>query len=260
MPIEIPTQSTAPVYFPNTNYKIVRYLDLVKFISLIQTKKLYFSRLDKFEDQYEGTVPELTLQDYKDWYTNFTQNRLLDIITTSVEEHVEQALIDQKNVGEKYKKLVCVSCWNKYESESYALWKIYSDLSKGIMITTSIEKMKMAFEHTKEQIQLSEVKYLDYKKDKMKLGNLNYPIIHKNIHYDYEKEIRLIYQVPFQSGLNYDWSQEENQFGKYINVDIDILIEEIIISPKAPQWFFDLISNLLGTYKIEKKISYSDLK
>ena len=115
MPIEIPTQSTAPVYFPTENYKIVRYLDLVKFISLIQTKKLYFSRLDKFEDRYEGTVPELSIQDFKEWYTHFTQNKLLDIIKTSVEEHVEQALVDQKNAEEKYKKLVCISCWNKYD-------------------------------------------------------------------------------------------------------------------------------------------------
>lgn len=60
MPIEIPTTKTAPVYFPSDNYKMVRYLDLVKFLSLIQTNRLYFSRLDKFEDNYEGTVPELT--------------------------------------------------------------------------------------------------------------------------------------------------------------------------------------------------------
>lgn len=173
---------------------------------------------------------------------------------------MEQALVDQKEAQEKYKKLVCISCWNKYDSESYALWKIYSDLSKGVMITTNIERIEAAFANTEEQIQVSEVKYLDYKKDKIKMGNMNYPIIHKNIHYDYEKEVRLIHKVSFKSGLNYDWSQEENQYGKYINVDIDILIEEIIVSPKAPQWFFDVISDLLQTYNIEKGIKYSDLK
>lgn len=170
MPIEIPTQTSAPVYFPSDNYKIVRYLDLVKFLSLIQTNRLYFSRLDKFEDSYEGTIPELTFQYYKEWYTSFTHNRLLDIIQTSVEEHVEQAMIEEKEAEEKYKKLVCVSCWNKYNSESYALWKIYSDLAKGVMITTDIERLKASFKNTKEEIQLSEIKYLDYKKDRMKMG------------------------------------------------------------------------------------------
>ncbi|BEV04332.1 hypothetical protein [Chryseobacterium gambrini] len=260
MPIEIPTTKTAPVYFPSDNYKIVRYLDLVKFLSLIQTNRLYFSRLDKFEDNYEGTVPELTAKDYKEWYTYFTKNHLLDIISTSVEEHVEQTIAEEKEAKEKYKKLVCVSCWNKYNSESYALWKIYSDLSKGVMITTSIERLKTAFRDTDEQIQLSEIKYLDYKKDKMQLGNMNYPIIHKSIHYDYEKEIRLIYKVPFESGLEYDWSKEENQFGKYLDVDVNTLIEEIIVSPKAPQWFFDIISDLLQKYNLKKEIKYSDLK
>lgn len=94
----------------------------------------------------------------------------------------------------------------------------------------------------------------------MKMGNMNYPIIHKNIHYEYEKEVRLIYTVPFKSGLEYDWSKEENEYGKYINVDIDVLIDEIIISPKAPKWFFDIISDLLLKYNINKNISYSELK
>ncbi|NPA09739.1 MAG: hypothetical protein GXO46_12185 [Chlorobi bacterium] len=89
---------------------------------------------------------------------------------------------------------------------------------------------------------------------------MNYPIIHKSIHYDYEKEIRLIYKVPFESGLEYDWSKEENQFGKYLDVDVNTLIEEIIVSPKAPQWFFDIISDLLQKYNLKKEIKYSDLK
>ncbi|MFT7164821.1 MAG: hypothetical protein ACI9CZ_001403, partial [Flavobacterium sp.] len=32
-----------------------KYLDLSKFLDLLMSKKLFMSRSDKFEDQYEGT-------------------------------------------------------------------------------------------------------------------------------------------------------------------------------------------------------------
>jgi len=260
MPIEIPNDKSAPVYFPQENYKIARYFDLVKFISLIQTQKIFFSRLDKFEDKYEGTISQISQLEYTNWYMNFAKRRLFDILETSVEEHVHNEITLELEAREKYKKLVCVSCWNRYSSESYALWKIYSDLQKGIMITTDVEKLSLAFSDSKEKIQLSEIKYINYKTDKMPFGNMNYPIIHKNVHYEYEKEIRLIHLVNFQAGLKYDWSQEEVEFGKYVKINLDNLIEEIIISPNAPNWFFDLISNICKTYNINKIIRYSDLK
>ncbi len=260
MPIEIPNNQSAPVYFPKENYKIARYFDLVKFISLIQTQKVFFSRLDKFEDKYEGTVTELTKQEYTNWYRNFAKHKLEDLIKNNLDDYVENEMLNENDARENFKKLVCVSCWNQYSSESYALWKIYSDLSKGIMITTNVNRLIEAFNNTKEKIQLSEIKYIDYKTERMPLGNMNYPLIHKNIHYEYEKEIRLIHTVNFTSGLKYDWSKEEIEFGKYLNISLEHLIEEIVISPYAPKWFFDLVYNLCLKYNIKKEIRYSDLK
>lgn len=260
MPIVIPDKTTAAVYFPEGNCKIVRYLDLIKFVSLIQTGKIYFARLDSFEDKYEGSIPEFSFKDFRSWYENFTKTKLLDIIEGDVDEHVEKVVEEQKEATENFKKLICVSCWNKFDSESYALWKIYSDLSKGVMITTNISRIINAFKDTEQLIQISEIKYIDYKKEKMKFGNMNYPIIHKNIHYNYEKEIRLIHQVNFGAGLTYDWSNEESEYGKYIKVDLNELIDEIVVSPNSPKWFYEIIENLTKTYNLDKNIRFSDLK
>jgi hypothetical protein len=35
--------------------EIWRYLDLGKFLSLIEDQKIHFSRLDQFDDEYEGS-------------------------------------------------------------------------------------------------------------------------------------------------------------------------------------------------------------
>ena len=42
-----------------------KYLDLSKFLDLLLSKKLFMSRSDKFEDQYEGTFSEPTFEEIK---------------------------------------------------------------------------------------------------------------------------------------------------------------------------------------------------
>ena len=43
---------------PNTI--VWKYLDLSKFLDLLMSRKLFMSRSDKFQDQYEGTFSEPT--------------------------------------------------------------------------------------------------------------------------------------------------------------------------------------------------------
>src|SRR5690606_12343115 len=129
---------------------------------------------------------------------------------------------------------------------------------KGIMITSNIELLNKSFEKTDEVIQLSEVKYIDHERDFIPTGNLNDCIIHKNKAYYYEEEIRLIYSLlgtgKVGNGLVYDWDSEPIKTGKYIKVNLDTLIDEIVLSPYASTWFYDIIQDLLQKYNLDKKI------
>ena len=160
---------------------------------------------------------------------------------------------------QRMKALKCVNCWNEYENESAALWKIYADFNKGIMIKSSIERLHDAFETNKKEIQLSEVRYIDFTKDTMLDGNSNYPIIHKQKAYSYEKEIRLIYSIVPENGWIYDWDKEEVNEGMYLDVNLLELIDEIVISPFAPHWFFQLVEDIVKKYELNKKVSKSEL-
>lgn len=255
MPIEKPTDSTAPVFYPTEDLEIVKYFDLSKFLYLIQTQTLFFCRLDKFEDQFEGSFPELSKKQYRDWFLDLTNSG-----SDFRKDELDYFLNDRIGISESFKKLNCISCWNKSSSESYALWKIYSDMNKGIMIKSSTSNLIKALEKTPENIQLSEIKYIDYRKEEIPIGNLNYSVIHKHNAYNYEQEIRLIHQVRPQNGYKYNWEKEKNPFGKYMKIELESLISEIVVSPYAPKWFFEIIQNLLTTYKLDKPINYSVLK
>lgn len=159
----------------------------------------------------------------------------------------------------KIKALACINCWNKYEKESAALWKIYSDYGKGIMIKTSVKRLEDSLTNVDEDIYLSEVKYIDYEDDLMPDGNTTYPIIHKSDSYSYETEVRLFHQVKSEKNWIYDWTKEEVQEGKYFKIDLDKLIEEIIIGPFSPNWFMEIVLSLNERFGLDKPVKKSKL-
>ena len=253
MPIIKPTEFCAPVFYPKTDYAIVKYLDITKFISLLYKQSLFFCRLDKLEDQFEGTTAKPNYDIRVKWYQR--TNHLMDEPLT--DEGILKNVEEMYEFEKKLKAINCVNCWNKYSGESAALWKIYSDFSKGIMIKSSICKLEKALEKSDKEIRLSEIKYLDYNKESMPDGNSMYPIIHKQKAYYYEEEVRLIYQIMPEVGWEYDWAKEEVQEGFYIQAELNELIEEIIIGPYSPNWFLKLIEDISNKYGLTMPINKS---
>lgn len=257
MPIIVPDNNTSPVFPPKSDYRIVKYLDLTKFISLLKRRSLFFCRLDKLEDHFEGTTAKSNFLRRKHFFE--TQHFRSPKFKKLTEEEVLENVKEQFDADERMKALKCVCCWNKNETESAALWKIYSDFQKGIMITSSIDRLKSSFKETKEDIDLSEVIYIDHNADLMPDGNMMFPVIHKHKAYSFEQEVRLIHSVKFGNGLIYDWNKEEVEQGKYLDVDLDKLIDKIVISPYSPNWYIEIIQDLCEKYGLKRTIEKSEL-
>jgi len=179
-------------------------------------------------------------------------------IQFSDEELIEQAKYDLE-CEKNFKSLTCVNCWNKSNSESTTLWNLYSDINKGIMIKSTISKLIKSLELTKEEINLSEIKYLDYRRQLMSDNNIMFSFIHKQASYRIEDEVRLIYQIEPETGIEYDWAKDEVEKGLFIKTNLDKLIEEIIISPNAESEFFDLVQDTLKNNGLKKTINRSQL-
>ena len=91
------------------------------------------------EDKFEGTSPKLSIVHNEKWYRSLYKEGHFK--TLNIDESVANDLLERQEMEDKFKKLVCISCWNKNTTESYALWKIYSDIDKGIMVTSSVNKL-----------------------------------------------------------------------------------------------------------------------
>lgn len=249
-------KDSAPVFLPKDNYTLSKYLDITKFISLLSTKSLFFCRLDKLEDQYEGLTAKRNYELRIEWYDQ--TNKFLT--TPLSDDQIINKVQEMYKYDKKIKEVNCVCCWNKAKDESIALWKIYSDYGKGIMIKTNISKLIDSLSSTDESIYLSEVNYIDYKKDIMQDGNSFFPIIHKQNQYNFENEVRLIHSVDFpQIGKFYPWDKEYITEGKLIKVDINLLIEQVVVGPFAPHWMISLIEDLMNKYGLNLPIKKSDI-
>ena len=218
---------------PNTI--IWKYLDLSKFLELLMSKKLFMSRSDKFEDQYEGTFSEPTF------------------------EEIKKLSIDNPDFLNHYKthrEKVAISSWHINEYESFAMWQIFTQNSEGLAIQSTIGRLqKSLLCETNFDQYIGEVNYIDYKKEHIPFDDLFFPFLFKRKSFQYEGEVRVITDI----GTNIIDINE----GLKINVNINELIEKIYIHPKSENWYKNLVIQLvkqLGfTFTIEKSDLESDI-
>ncbi|MBW3520229.1 hypothetical protein [Flavobacterium sp. NKUCC04_CG] len=228
------------MYTPNSNIIlpadpdtiIWKYIDLSKFLDLLLAKKMFMSRSDKFEDQYEGTFSEPTY------------------------EEIKKIAIDKPEFIDFYKshrKNVVISSWHINEYESFAMWQIFTKNNEGLAIQSTLGRLQKALE-SEDRIQqyIGEVNYIDYKKEHIPFDDFFFPFLFKRKSFQYEKEIRVISDVtPLNLSVN---------DGIKIHIDIHELIEKIYIHPKSENWYKKLVLELMNRLDFGFEIEKSDLE
>ncbi|GAA6767193.1 hypothetical protein AAFH68_31420 [Flavobacterium sp. CGRL1] len=209
-----------------------KYLDLSKFLDLLLSKKLFMSRSDKFEDQYEGTFSEPTY------------------------EEIKKLAVDNPeflNYYKTHREKVAISSWHINEYESFAMWQIFTKNNEGLAIQSTIGRLQKAVrpENNFDQY-IGEVNYIDYKKEYIPFDDLFFPFLFKRKSFQYEREVRILT----------DTSKSEIKLndGLKINVDINQLIEKIYIHPKSENWYKKLVIELVERLDFGFEIEKSDLE
>ena len=216
----------------NDDVKIWKYLDLSKFLGLLLSQKLFMSRSDKFEDQYEGTFSEPSF------------------------DEINKLARDNPNFLNFYKthrEKVVISSWHINEYESFAMWQIFTQNSEGLAIQSTLGRLKNALVCESEHEQyIGEVNYIDYKKEYIPFDNLFFPFLFKRKSFQYEGEIRIITDTTNTNLKIYE--------GIKIDINVKSLIEKIYIHPKSENWYKNLVIELVQKLGFEIEIEKSDLE
>lgn len=216
----------------NRDTVVWKYLDLSKFLDLLMSQKLFMSRSDKFEDQYEGTFSEPTFEEIRKISENNPE--FLDIYKSQ-------------------RKNVVISSWHINEYESFAMWQIFTQNSEGLAIQSTIGRIQDSL-HLENQFEqhVGEVNYIDYKKEYIPFDDDFFPFLFKRKSFQYEREVRIISNL---SSYNLNINE-----GVKVDVDINKLIEKIYIHPKSENWYKNLVIQLVKQLGFNFTIEKSDLE
>ena len=223
---------------PDDDSQLWRYMDFTKFVSMLDTKTLFFSRLDKLEDKYEGTLSKPTLA----W------------VERSLESQPAERKANWSKMLEVYKSFkahMFVNCWHINEHESAAMWDLYLKSDEGVAVRTTFKRIKESLSSCPYSVDASKVRYVDYETELIPVGgdtSIYYPVVHKRKSYEHENELRLFC-------WGYNMSIEDQQSvgsfsagpinpcllpllpdrpGVSLEVKLEVLIEEVCVAPSLP--------------------------
>lgn len=231
--------------------KVWRYMSISKFISLIRTSSICFSRLSCFEDPNEGR----TIDD----------DKLMTLIRTSIKEGYpiegfeNSELVDLLEAKERYKNNSFISCWHLNEEESVAMWDIYVGKNEpGIAIQTTIATLDSLFPWKIDKSKLSitdkfnkevwqekmwfSMRKVEYCYESEEAFKRNSKVRFSNI---FIKRPCFSYENEFRVSINLD-----NVEGDYLFVNLDLkdLINRVYISPRVDKWIRDELVELIKIY------------
>lgn len=269
--------------YPSDTEKIWRYMDLAKFMSILEKRALFFPTIELLQktDPWEGS------------WSNFTWDRvkvgnLPDDPEWERELH-DITLIPRYKIGSKQ---VCVQCWYQNDYESYAMWKSYTSGSGGLCIQTTVGKLKQSFNFDDNwpvfsenlgkgeiPLHIGKVKYVDW-------GNPDYnhmlgSYLCKGRAFTDEHEIRLLAPLhPLPGSYNTTGykdinaiiedddlgldtevlNQIKSESGIYLSIYPETLIENVYVAPTSGKWFYKLIEQILKRYNLPSNIRWSGNK
>lgn len=161
--------------------KLWRYLDLDKFEWLLENKRLFMPVTEELGDPLEGTRPAGDKKWWDEQAEKAEDNEKRDIINSNS--------IKISTFANSFRKNYFVSCWHMNSDENDKMWEYYTKTSESVAISTTYSNFRSVLPN---YIYSGVVRYIDYTSEKLPTFNLFEYIMHKNIDYSFEKEVRAV--------------------------------------------------------------------
>jgi len=209
-------------------------------------------KLKKY-DKYEGIFPFHQINDMSD-----NLAKLSDKCWMYAPDKVkEEYNYDKTKLLEFWNELCYVSCWHGNSSESAAMWKIYSGFGTGVAIKTNHVKLLRSFSDVKDPWFIAKVKYVDPAFERIVDDNLYYPLFHKRLCYEYEKEVRIVVFRYDEENSRGSELRPLSKDGIRLTVDLDKLIDYVVLSPETPEYFESVIKSIISKYGYNFNFRYA---
>jgi hypothetical protein len=232
---------------------IWRYMDIIKFISLIDRQSLFFTRLDNLGDPFEGSLTKRRQSDRKD-----LEERFGAILYRDSRRLVESILVN-----------TIVNCWHMNVGESFAMWKLYVPDNHGVVIHSTIDRLIRSFrsyegENPQQEgywipelfAKIGIVKYIDFDHYD---GVGEDIFLLKRLSFKHEQELRAVIEDKSFMGDPHPDDPRFRGGGDYVPCAIETLIKEIYVPPGVPSWIRNTVTSLVKKYGYDFPVKKSVL-
>jgi hypothetical protein len=215
-------------------------MDFTKFVSLLQSRALFFARADLVGDPFEGSYSRA--------------NKAMRPTVYGKDHPIIEGKMS--SFARWCRKWTFINCWHMNEGESAGMWRLYARTEEAIAISS---RYNVLVEVLPSEVYVGQVTYIDFEQDWMPEGNTFYPFVHKQRYFEHEREVRAIMQkLPIEDD-KIAVGKEPTERGHMIPVDLDKLIEGVYVAPTAPDWFAALVTDVAGKYGLVKPVTRSAL-
>jgi hypothetical protein len=234
---------------PDPDEIVTRYTSLAQFIWILTQKELPLIRIDRFRDPFEGSAPK-SLMDLQLIITSSRsaakqqQRNLQHFYPESASSHLHFDEFSE-DLSEKTKRArkartfsTHASCW-RWGRESEGMWRLYCGEEDGVALQTTFARLQKSVDQP--GILVGKVRYIDYKTETAFNQDLDH-VMHKRLGFDFEQEVRVLRtDDEYYRKLCNQTASEKLPCCIPIPWNLAEVIEHILISPYADEWYVDAV-------------------
>lgn len=230
---------------PEADTVLWRYMDFTKFVSILAKQSLFFTRIDKLDDPFEGSLTPLNVQMRSQVYRDLLPEERQSIPAEFIKD---------------IRRFVLVNCWHESEYESDAMWKLYAKGEAGVAIKTDFDSLCKSLRGD-EQVYIGKVQYVDYEQTYINEGLPLQASVHKRKSFEHEKEVRAVISVIPEGDGTYvpGCIPDVFEVGTYHEVDLSMLIKQIVVPEYAQDWYFELVETTTQVYGLSAPVQRSSM-
>jgi len=208
---------------------IWRYFKFERFVDVLRTTSLWFSRPFRFEDQWEGLFPPS--------YVRRTR-RFADANGIPFEEFDRDFRI--QILRQRYAHFV--NCWHLSDHESDAMWKLYALAKTGIAIQSTVGDVKECLRPHNS----GRVIYYDPSHDVRSATTFGpREILFKRNSFSWEQEYRFWFaddELRDKIDAGVEFREEDLSPGRPVGItDTQRLIKKVVVAPGASAEFIEQV-------------------
>ena len=244
---------------PSSDKVIWRFMSLAKFLDLMRTSSLYFSRLDILRklDPFEGTFTRPIREAFERLASDEVAVRAF--LQLGNDEPIKPYMMSQfqpdnwRRAQDRVFLDTYVNCWHLSEEESASLWSVYASQVDGVAVKTTVGGLVKSLEATDQSILVGRVEYIDYLRDAISITNALNPVFRKRTSFASDKELRACF-MNVKRGRT-----EDVPIGIHVRCDMAQLIQEVRVSPLVQAWHVDVVRDATRAFGEDFPVRRSEI-